>query len=423
MFRGAIFDLDGTLLDSMGVWAKVDEDYFREKGIPLPEDYGKSLSGLSFTQSAEYTKKRFGIPESVEEIKETWTRMTEDEYALHVSLKPGAKEYLLTLKRMGVKLAVATALLPRLYRPCLARHGLLELFDFCCSTGDIGDGSKESGDTFRYAAEHLGLPPEDCAVFEDVLSAVRGAKKAGCRVYCVQEAASHHHEAELRAESDGCAADFRDMKKYHSFEGGRCVILTGRIEGDLKKLYSPETNDLLLAADAGWVYARDAGLAPDVVIGDFDSSAWPDVARDIHYHPPEKDDTDTMMAVKYGLAAGYRDFTLYGGLGGHLSHTLANLQALQYLADHGARGVFLDEGTSARLVSAGETLRISGETGGRISVFAWGGEAGSVSIRNLKYQVEDARLSPGFPLGVSNEFTEKEAEISVGEGTLLVITD
>ena len=123
-FKAALFDMDGTLLDSMGVWAQVDEDFFSIRGINVPDDYGPNLAGKSFMQSAEYTKERFGLPESCEEIVAEWNALCRVQYEQHVPLKPGAAAYLRLLKRHGVKIAAATALPEHLFMPALKRTGI-----------------------------------------------------------------------------------------------------------------------------------------------------------------------------------------------------------------------------------------------------------------------------------------------------------
>ena len=184
-FKAALFDLDGTLLDSMYVWHRVDELFFEKRKMECPEDYGRALAGKSYRESAEYTVERFGLSESWEDVVNEWTRMSENEYANHVQLKPGALKYLRMLKRAGIKLAVATALPPSLYMLALEHHGITDMFDALCSTNDVGGRGKISGEVYLLAAERLGVKPQECAVFEDVWEGIAGAKKVGMRTFCM----------------------------------------------------------------------------------------------------------------------------------------------------------------------------------------------------------------------------------------------
>lgn len=188
-FAAALFDMDGTILDSMGVWANVDRHFFESRGMEIPDDYVHSISGLSFRQTAVYTKERFRLPESVDEILDEWNRMCEDEYVNHVLLKKNAKEYLLKLKSMGVKLAVATALPERLFRPALERNGVYHLFDAYASTDETGE-RKSTGKVYLLAAKRLQTDAKDCCVFEDILDGIQGAKRAGMKAVLVKDDAS-----------------------------------------------------------------------------------------------------------------------------------------------------------------------------------------------------------------------------------------
>ena len=414
-FDAAIFDLDGTLLDSMYVWTRVDEIYFERHGMPVPEDYGRALAGLSYRESAEYTMQRFGFPGPWEAIVQEWTELAREEYARHVPLKEGARAYLMALKRCGVKLAVATALPEYLYRPCLENLDVIELFDALCSTDDTGGRGKGNGEVFLLAARRLGVPPERCAVFEDVLEGVRGAKRAGMRAYCVLDEASSHAHADMAALADGVVERYADLLPWR-----RCAIFTARCEGDPAEAYTFREGDLILCADAGYALAQRLKLAPDAVIGDFDSSAAPGEC-DVVRFPVVKDDTDAMLCAKYALELGVRDFLFVGGLGGRLDHTLANLQTLLYLAEQGAQAALCDGLVRVQAVRNGG-IRVK-RAPGKLSVFALGGPCEGVYIRGAKYPLEGATLTPEFPLGMGNDFTAAEAEIGVERGTLLVITE
>ena len=419
-FKGAIFDLDGTLLDSLDVWRRVDARFFAARGLAIPEDYTRAIAGMSFRQCAEYTVARFHLPQTPEAVMDEWMAETAREYARSVTLAKGAREYLRMLKRSGVRLAVATANRPALFEPTLERCGVLELFDALCTTDEVGDRSKAGGEVFLLAAKRLKLDPADCAVFEDVPDGLAGARRAGMRAYALRGPAAAYDEGTLAALADGVAADFDAMRAFHPFPDNarRCVIFTARCEGDVARAYAPKAKDYVLCADGGWELARRAGVTPDCVLGDFDSSDAP-AGVTVRRFPREKDDTDTMLCLKQGLAMGFDDFWIVGGFGGRLDHTLANLQTLHYAALRGARAQMRDGGAWASAVCRGQ-VRVP-NLGGGFSVFALDERCAGVSIRGAKYQVEDAVLSNAFPLGVSNAFAGDEALVSVKEGTLLAV--
>lgn len=178
-------------------------------------------------------------------------------------------------------------------------------------------------------------------------------------------------------------------------------------------------SDLVIAADGGLAHAQTLGITPHVILGDFDSLGY--VPQEANVFPVEKDDTDAMLAVRRGLALGYRDFRIYGSLDGpRLDHTVANFQTLAFLADHGARGVLVGLDTLVTVVKNGK-LSFSAGKNGDISVFSMTSTAEGVTEKGLYYPLEKGKLTCGFPFGVSNHFTGAPAEISVAEGSLLVI--
>ncbi len=188
--------------------------------------------------------------------------------------------------------------------------------------------------------------------------------------------------------------------------------------GGMSEGFCPGPEDLVIAADAGYLNLKKFGIAPHLVAGDFDSLGCVPPGENVEVHPAMKDDTDMLLAVKAGFARGCREFRLYGGLGGRLDHTLANLQTLCYILNRGGRGTLVGPPHAALLRDG--TLRFEGGEG-RLSVFAFGGSAKGVSLKGLLYPLTDALLTVDFPIGVSNEFLGGPASVSVESGTLLLV--
>ncbi len=197
----------------------------------------------------------------------------------------------------------------------------------------------------------------------------------------------------------------------------QCVIFCA---AGFDGLLAPLTGrELVIAADGGLRYTQALGLHPQAIIGDFDSLHY--VPQGAEVFPVEKDDTDSMLAVKLGLARGFKRFLLYGAMDGErLDHTVANYQLLSFLADREARGVLVGKQFCATVIKSGG-LRFPGGKEGDISVFCMGKDAQGVTIRGLYYTLENGTLTSGFPLGVSNHFTDSPATVTVEEGSLLIL--
>ena len=175
----------------------------------------------------------------------------------------------------------------------------------------------------------------------------------------------------------------------------------------------------VIAADGGLRHTQSLNITPNAVLGDFDSLGF--CPEGANVFPVEKDDTDAMLAVRLGLRRSCDEFLLYGSLDGpRLDHTVANFQTLQYLADHGAVGYLIGNTTMVTVVKNGKITFPAG-CSGTISVFCMGPDAVGVTETGLFYGIEDGVFTSGFPLGVSNHFTGKKAEISVKNGSLLVL--
>lgn len=196
-----------------------------------------------------------------------------------------------------------------------------------------------------------------------------------------------------------------------------CVIFCAAECDGLARPIGPES--FVIAADGGLRHTEKLGIAPDAVLGDFDSLGF--CPEGANVFPVEKDDTDAMLAVRLGLERGCGEFLLYGSLDGpRLDHTVANFQTLQFLAEHGAAGYLIGNTTMVTVVKNGKITFPAGLSG-TISVFCMGSDAVGVTEKGLFYGLENGTLSSGFPLGVSNHFTGEAAEISVKNGSLLVL--
>lgn len=183
-------------------------------------------------------------------------------------------------------------------------------------------------------------------------------------------------------------------------------------------LLNLKKEDYVIAVDGGYEYLK--GNRIDLVIGDFDSLSYVPEHPNVIVLKPEKDDTDMMAALKEGLKRGYETFYIYGGCGGRIDHTLANIQSLAYLSQQGARGYLLYDNQVITIIQ-NDSIVFQSDKKGYISVFSFGEKAEGVTLKGLKYPLENAVLSDKFPLGVSNEFTGVMSEISVKKGRLIVV--
>lgn len=203
---GAIFDLDGTLLDSSWVWLKVDADFLAENGVTLTSDYTAAVHQMHFNEAALYTKTRYDLEMSVEQIKDRWIEMVEYEYAHNIKLKDGAHDFICKLINEGVMVAFATTLFRKVAIPCLVNNKLTKEFlgvDCPLTTADEVERGKGYPDIYLLAASKIQLQPSECMVFEDIPLAMQGAQKGGfefCGVY---------------DESSNGNTNFADMCRYY----------------------------------------------------------------------------------------------------------------------------------------------------------------------------------------------------------------
>lgn len=209
-FDCAIFDLDGTLIDSTGVWDRVDIEFLGKRGIPVPEDYIKNIKLHNFETGANYTVERFCLDENPKDIVREWFDMAIEEYAYHIQLKPYVWELLHGLKKKGMKLAIATSSDRSLYEPCLKRHDIYDLFDCFTQTSEAARG-KEFPDVYELAAKRCKTDIKKCMVFEDILAAVKGAKSGGFYTVAVADKASEKDREEIMQCCDTFLHDYSSI--------------------------------------------------------------------------------------------------------------------------------------------------------------------------------------------------------------------
>ncbi len=201
----------------------------------------------------------------------------------------------------------------------------------------------------------------------------------------------------------------------------KCVIFAG---GEIcSKEFFEQINfsdSFIICADSGYNIVEKAGAKPDLVVGDFDSIERIPTDVEVVKFPPEKDDTDTMIAVKMAIEKGFTDFEIYGALGKRFDHSFGNLQVLAYLKEYNCNGKLISENEIIQLI-VNEEITLNRIEGYSLSVFSYSDKSVGVREVGTKYLVEDAELSSTFPLGISNEIVDDIAIISVKNGKLLIV--
>lgn len=213
------------------------------------------------------------------------------------------------------------------------------------------------------------------------------------------------------------------MKKIQQWRARmkRCIIITAYLKKTIRQSLRLHEDDFIICADGGYELAKKEGIVPHVVIGDFDSGKIPEEESGTVIHVPcEKDDTDTLLCLKYGMEKGFHVFGIVGGIGGRLDHTFANLQALSYGCDLGNYVVLLNGDNVVTMLNPG-TIQIRKREKYKLSLFSYTEYCKNVTIKGVKYPLKDALLDHSFPIGISNEILKEEATLSFEKGKLIVM--
>jgi HAD superfamily hydrolase (TIGR01509 family) len=210
--KAIIFDLDGTLIDSMGLWRTVDDEFLISRGIAVPEDLFDDLpQGNSFIQTAQYFKDRFGLEESVEAIMQIWTAMVAEHYSSSIALKEGALQILEELAAKGLRLGLATSNSYELAEKALRYNQVWHFFEYV-STGDQHLMGKPFPDIYLHCASGLGVDPVDCVAVEDTLSGVQAAKSAGMYTIAIFDPDSLPRHPEMKSLADAFCMDYNEIR-------------------------------------------------------------------------------------------------------------------------------------------------------------------------------------------------------------------
>lgn len=208
--NAVIFDLDGTLVDSMWMWKAIDVEYLSRFGIDLPKNLQREIEGMSFSETAVYFKERFLLEPSVEEIKDAWNEMAYEKYTNEVPLKQGALKFLQYLKENNIKTGIATSNSRELASAVLKGLDVEQYFDAVHTSCEVAKG-KPSPDIYLYVAKKLSVEPENCLVFEDIPQGILAGKNANMKVCAVWDEFSVPIEEEKKRLADYFIKSFDEV--------------------------------------------------------------------------------------------------------------------------------------------------------------------------------------------------------------------
>lgn len=209
--KAVIFDLDGSLVDSMWIWREIDIEYMNRHGYATTREeldaFQAEIEGMSFRETAEWVSSHYDIPRTVEEMMDDWNNMAWDKYEKEVPLKEGVRGFIERCKKHGIKLGIASSNSRELVENVLNVHGILDYFE-CIKTGSDGLKGKPAPDIYLTVADLLQVSPADCLVFEDVIKGIQAGKSAGMQVCAVEDAYSAIHREEKKKLADYYIEDY-----------------------------------------------------------------------------------------------------------------------------------------------------------------------------------------------------------------------
>lgn len=209
--KAVIFDLDGSLVDSMWIWREIDIEYMNRHGYATTREeldaFQAEIEGMSFRETAEWVSSHYNIPRTCEEMMDDWNDMAWDKYEKDVPLKNGVRDFIEGCHKKGIKLGIASSNSRELVENVLNVHGIIHYFE-CIKTGSDGLPGKPSPAIYLAAAEALQIPPSECLVFEDIVNGIQAGKNAGMTVCAIEDAYSAHQREEKKKLADYYIEDY-----------------------------------------------------------------------------------------------------------------------------------------------------------------------------------------------------------------------
>ncbi len=439
---GAIFDCDGTLVDSMPMWHALVEDTFDAYDIPKTPELLEEAETYNFDDMCVWFHERFGIGESSEAVLAELRATVRGHYEHDIVPFDGCKAFLDELRAAGVRMLILSATTEPEVRVALAAHGLEDYFERVIQTSETGS-DKEHPEAYHYALEALGTPLEQTWVFEDAPFAVRTAHESGFKTVCLHNDHDGRDRDFCERHSDILAHGYRELSlaRLQDFAAApehprgtlRALVVNGSPHPSSPGLVRElaDASDYVIAADRGIATCLAAGVEPDMLCGDADS-AEPDAlahaastgAAEIRY-PKDKYATDLSLAIDCARHAAARrcarlDLTLTCASGGRLDHTLAVVGCLAQADDASAR--LVEDDFECRILSPGGRARwdVGAEKGARGATFSAVSlaEGTVVTERGMRWELDRRQLAPLTDEGVSNVIEADDAHVICHAGRL-----
>lgn len=420
MFDFVLFDLDGTLTDPFDGISKCIIYALSDLGISVPDT--KVLESFIGPPLFDQFKARYSFTDqqaeqAVKKYRERYSTVGWKE----CTLISGTRELLKKLKESGASVALATSKPEGFAKSILEYFDIYKYFDFIGGAEMEHAGRNKKEDIISYVLQNLGVKDKKTAVMVgDRFYDIEGARANGIETIAFLGGYGNREEFEGHGAAY-IASDMEAVGKIILKERPKRCIIIGAGGGASPERSDIRPDDFVIAADGGYTKCKSLGIIPDLAVGDWDSLGAAPSDCPAAVLPEEKDDTDTLAAIRTGLEKGCEEFHIYCGTGGkRFDHTVANMQCLVFLSKKNRKGYLYDENTVITAIT--NTSAEFPETAeGDISVFAADGTAQGVTETGLKYSLNNAAVTSDFPIGVSNAFTGQPAKITVTDGTLYII--